>query len=339
MFETIASFATNTAVKLPRLGFAGVGWIGRKRMEAVSQNGKAHVAAVFDPALPTANDLPGEIQRFVSFEELIASDLDGIVISTPNALHASQAVAALQAGKAVFCQKPLARDAAETRTIVEAAKKANRRIGVDFSYRHITGMQRIRNLITSGELGKIYAIDLVFHNAYGPDKPWFYNRELSGGGCLLDLGVHLVDLAFWVLGRCEIEEVQSALMTNGDWYRSGQVEDYASAQIKIAGGPVIRLVCSWRAPAGCDAEIGATFFGTNGGARLFNIDHSFYHFGAEHLQKSRQRIALADPDDQWGGRAISDWADKIAVSPEFDSEADEYITTAEAIDRIYGLSA
>jgi predicted dehydrogenase len=197
-------------------------------------------------------------------------------------------------------------------------------------------MQRIRDLITRGELGKIYAVDLVFHNAYGPDKPWFYNSALSGGGCLLDLGVHLIDLAFWTLGRCEIEEVQSALVANGEPFRKGSVEDYASAQIKVRGGPVIRLVCSWRAPAGCDAEIGATFFGTNGGARLFNLDHSFYRFGAEHLLKERRRVALGVPEEEWGGGAISDWAEKIAVSPEFDVEAEEYETTAEVLDRIYG---
>ena len=95
MFERVASNGTAAAaVALPRLGFAGVGWIGRKRMESVVRNGKALAAAVFDPALPSANDLPRETARCGSFEELIHSDVDGIVIATPNALHASQAIAA-----------------------------------------------------------------------------------------------------------------------------------------------------------------------------------------------------------------------------------------------------
>src|SRR5205085_415527 len=124
-------------------------------------------------------------------------DLDGLVIATPSASHAVQARAALERGIAVFCQKPLARTAAETASVVEAARAANRLLGVDLSYRHTEAMRHIGALARSGELGDIYAIDLVFHNAYGPDKAWFRDVKLSGGGCVIDLGTHLVDLALW----------------------------------------------------------------------------------------------------------------------------------------------
>ena len=82
---------------------------------------------------------------------------------------------------------------------------------MDLSYRHTTGMQRIRELIRAGELGHVYAVDLVFHNAYGPDKPWFYDVALSGGGCVIDLGIHLVDLALWTLGFPRVRGVASRL--------------------------------------------------------------------------------------------------------------------------------
>src|SRR5205823_9344721 len=115
--------------------------------------------------------------------------LDGIVIATPSALHASQCLAALERGFAVFCQKPLGRNERETRAVVEAARRADRLLGVDFSYRTLGGAEAIRELIRSGSLGRIYAIDAVFHNAYGPDKAWFRDREQSGGGCVMDLGI------------------------------------------------------------------------------------------------------------------------------------------------------
>src|ERR1043166_8841958 len=107
----------------PRLGFVGAGWIGRYRMTAVAQSGLADVAMVCDPAIqstqPTAfQDVPWAS----TFEEMLESDLDGVVIATPNSLHARQTIAALQAGKAVFCQKPLARTAAETREILSVAR-------------------------------------------------------------------------------------------------------------------------------------------------------------------------------------------------------------------------
>src|SRR5215218_9099775 len=101
---------------------------------------------------------------------------DGIVIATPSALHAAQSIQALKAGAAVFCQKPLGRNAAEVEAVLAAATSADRLLGVDLSYRFTEGMRKIREQVRSGALGDIYAVNLIFHNAYGPDKAWFYDR-------------------------------------------------------------------------------------------------------------------------------------------------------------------
>src|SRR5690606_23712639 len=100
--------------------------------------------------------------------QLLELDLDGIVIATPSALHAEQAIAAFERGVAVFCQKPLGRDAIETQRVVSAARAANRLLGVDLSYRHTRAMQKIREVVRAGGIGAPFAVDLVFHNAYGP---------------------------------------------------------------------------------------------------------------------------------------------------------------------------
>jgi predicted dehydrogenase len=113
---------------------------------------------------------------------------------------------------------------------------------VDLSYRFTEGMQRIRELVRAGELGRVFGADLVFHNAYGPDKPWFYDRAQSGGGCVMDLGVHLVDLALWTLDFPEVAAVSSQLYAAGERLPPApdQVEDYAVATLELATGAVVR---------------------------------------------------------------------------------------------------
>src|SRR3954447_5567223 len=143
----------------PRLGFLGVGWIGRNRLEAVARSQVANIVAVADPSPENAKAATGAVpcQAVESLEELLALNLDGLVIATPSALHAEQARTALERGVAVFCQKPLARTAAETASVVELARQRDKLLGIDLSYRFVEAVRRVRELVRSGELGSIYA--------------------------------------------------------------------------------------------------------------------------------------------------------------------------------------
>jgi predicted dehydrogenase len=324
----------------PKLGFAGVGWIGRSRLEAIVRSGLAEPAAIYDPSPAAADEALRLLPRARvagSFEELIDADLDGVVIATPSALHAAQCDAALERGLAVFCQKPLGRTAAETREVVDRAKRKGRLLGVDFSYRFVEAVRAVTDLVRSGELGEVYAADLVFHNAYGPDKPWFYDRERSGGGCVIDLGIHLVDLLLWSLRFPRVAAVTSRLLQKGKRFGNGPasgVEDYAEVRLDLENGAVARLSCSWNLPAGCDAAIGASFFGTKGGAVVRNVNGSFYDFAAEHCVGTRRR-ALAGPPDAWGGRAAVEWTRRLAAREGFDAACEETVSVAETIESIY----
>jgi predicted dehydrogenase len=272
-----------------------------------------------------------------SLDSLLETDLDGVVIATPSALHADQASAALERGLAVFCQKPLARTAAETQRVVAAARRANRLLGVDLSYRFVRGIVQARDLIRSGELGELYAAELTFHNAYGPDKPWFYEVEIAGGGCVMDLGTHLVDLALWSLDFPWVDSVSSRLYKQGRLLARpiGCVEDYAVAQLDLANGATVRLACSWRLPAGQDAVIQATFYGTQGGVALRNVNGSFYDFIVERFRGTR-RETLATYPDPWGGRALLDWARRLPHDNSFNPESERLVEVAAVLDRIYG---
>lgn len=321
----------------PRIGFLGTGWIGRHRMEAMLATGAVEAAAFADPSLECAEQAralaPGA-QAVDGLDALLALGLDGIVIATPSAMHAEQSIRALEAGTAVFCQKPLGRTAAEVDAVIAAARAADRLLGVDLSYRHTEGMRAIAELVRSGALGHVFAVDLVFHNAYGPDKSWFYDPAQSGGGCVIDLGVHLVDLALWTLGFPPVEDVHASLRAQGQALGARQVEDYATAGFR-AGDADVRLACSWRLHAGTDAEIAAVFYGTEGGAALRNVGGSFYDFVAERFTGTSKTL-LAGPPDAWGGRAAAAWAEQLARSPRFDPQAEDFARSAEVLDRIYG---
>ncbi|HJR16267.1 MAG TPA: Gfo/Idh/MocA family oxidoreductase [Gemmatimonadales bacterium] len=326
-------------VGLPRVGFLGVGWIGRNRLEALARSGMVEIGAVTDSVVEhaTVASQIGNCKTCGTFDELLDAGLDGLVIATPSALHADQSIAALERGVAVFCQKPLGRTERETSRVVAAARAANKLIEVDLSYRFISGVSRIRELIRTGELGTVYTADLVFHNAYGPDKPWFYDATLSGGGCVIDLGSHLVDLALWVLQGEKVVRATSQLYSRGKRLvlPSEEVEDYAIAQLDLEGGATVRLACSWNLPAGRDAVIEASFYGTSGGAALRNVAGSFYDFTVERFRgTSCER--LSSPPDEWGGRAALDWASRLAAGGKFDPRAEQLTELAAVVDRIYG---
>jgi len=330
----------NTTGARPRLGFLGVGWIGRHRMQAILETGAVDAAVVADPSPEMAAEAlklaPGA-KQVAGLEEILAEGVDGVVIATPSALHAEQSIAALDAGAAVFCQKPLGRTEAEVRAVVDAARGADRLLAVDLSYRFTEGAQALRELVRAGELGRVSVCDLVFHNAYGPDKPWFYDPAQSGGGCLLDLGVHLVDLALWVLDFPAVGRTSAALMARGEFVmgRADVVEDFASVAFGTDNGALVRLACSWKLPAGQDAVIGAAFYGDKGGAAIRNVDGSFYDFIVERFHGNRRETLTAPPDD-WGGRAAADWAVSLAGGERFDPEAERLVEVAAVLDRLYG---
>jgi predicted dehydrogenase len=332
---------TGEAKPRPRLGFLGVGWIGQHRLKSIAEARHAEIIGLADlnPGVvaAAARAVPGAGVRD-SLQQLLSMDLDGIVIATPTALHAEQAIAVLDAKMAVFCQKPLGRTERETESVIEAARRADRLLGVDMSYRFVRGVREIKERIDAGAIGEIYAIDLVFHNAYGPDKPWYYDPKLAGGGCVIDLGIHLVDMALWMTGA-NVTEVSSRLYAQGKPIQPEEhrLEDYATARIGLDSGATANLACSWHLNSGADAVIGASFYGTKGGLSLRNVNGSFYDFIAEEFI-GRERKVIAEPPDSWGGRAVVDWAGRLAKSRAFDPGIESAVAVGHVIDAIYQRS-
>ena len=328
-----------------------IAMLGSKFMGRAHSNAWLNVAKFFDvDPRPTMHTVVGrnasELCEFAErwgwqhhttdWHAAVTSDEIGLVdIGTPNNVHAEQAIAALDANMAVFCQKPLARNARETESVIEAARRADRLLGVDMPYRFVRGVREIKERIEAGAIGDVYAMDLAFHNAYGPDKPWYYDPELAGGGCAIDLGIHLVDMALWLTGA-NATAVSSRLYAQGKPIRpeDHRLEDYAAARLDFDSGATANLACSWHLNAGSDAVICASFYGTKGGLALRNVNGSFYDFVAEELIGTERKV-IAEPPDGWGGRAVVDWAARLAASPAFDPAIESAAAVARVIDAIY----
>ncbi len=324
----------------PKLGFIGVGWIGRNRLQAIAEKNIANIKVISDPNsqyAQEASQLAPDAYISPSLTDLISTDVDGVIIATPSAMHAAQSAEAIDAGKAVFCQKPLGRNAQEVAAVVEKAKAKDVLLGVDFSYRFTNGIKALKEVLDSGELGDIYGVNLVFHNAYGPDKPWYFDPKLAGGGCVMDLGVHLVDLLVWLLDNPDVAEVNSQLFSKGRKIEDpdAEVEDYAVAQMLLNERIAVQLACSWNLPAGVDAVIEVSFYGSNGGVSFRNVNGSFYDFSTERFHGTSRQV-ISTPGDSWGGKAAIAWAEELATrGNNFNAEAYQYLKAAEILDKIY----
>lgn len=336
---------TSPETTRPRLGFAGVGWIGKNRLRAIEKADIADLTAITDThpeALANLSEERPEVRLHDHFDRMLQEDLDGVVIATPSALHAPQTLQALSKGLAVFCQKPLGRNEEETRQVVETARERDLLLGVDFTYRQTAAVRQLRKIIRRDDLGAIHSVELTFHNAYGPDKGWYHNRELAGGGCLMDLGIHLVDLLYHTLELSpdSIRSVCSRVSHRGRPLEAGVnlVEDHATSLLLFDGGPSVQLSCSWNLPAGRDAVIEMALYGEKGGARFHNLNGSFYDFVTDRYDgTSTER--LCEPPDDWEGREAVRWVRQLSRGNRFDPEAERIVDVARTLDLIYQNSA
>ena len=177
-------------------------------------------------------------------EELLdLEDLDAVDICTPNFLHAPMAIAALEAGKHVLCERPLARSADEAAGMLKAAKKADRILMCAVQHRFRPDAQLLRKFVEKGDLGDIFLAKAGWlrQKAEWDSDEWRRMKRESGGGVVLDLGFHMLDLALWVLGQPKVESVTASVHRS----RKGEVEDSATAFFRLEGGSALTLELTW----------------------------------------------------------------------------------------------
>jgi predicted dehydrogenase len=193
-------------------------------------------------------------------------DLDAVVVATPNTLHAEQSIAFLEAGKHVLVEKPMAVSVAECDAMIDAAARGGASLMVAHCWRFRDEVIAMRGRIASGELGEIVKTrGYGVHEAWGP-KGWFVDRELAGGGALVDMGVHAIDTARFVLGGPLPERVCAAVETR---YGTYDVDDDAILLVGWSNGTNSVIESGWWHPHKEGMEADTEVYGTKGYARIF----------------------------------------------------------------------
>jgi predicted dehydrogenase len=259
---------------LARLGVAGLGWLGESLIKDAVRMPEFEVVAVQDVVPERARAIAAEYhvawcgEAYADLLDVPA--LDAVLICTPNHLHAAQAQLALGRGKHVLVQKPLALSVADARATISAATDAARLLFVDYTYRFLATMTALREALGSGQ--HVRAMRAVFHNIYGPgqEKRWFFDPATSGGGALIDLGVHLIDLGLW------LAQPSTVMLDSADLSDADSVERSAVLHMRLDTVP-FQVAVSWNAPRP-QTEISLEVDTEGGVLRWENVAGSFFHF-------------------------------------------------------------
>ncbi|MCI0437052.1 MAG: Gfo/Idh/MocA family oxidoreductase [Gemmatimonadetes bacterium] len=228
-----------------RFGLIGCGDIGRLRAAALARTPGCRLIATSDADAQRARNLATRFHAQTDRDWLTLlqrNDVDAVIVSTPPALHARMCVAALEAGKHVLCEKPLARSSAECRTMVNAAARAKLQLATGFNYRFYPSFARAKELLAAGAIGELDHIrGYGGYSATSHNQPWVHDGGTVGGGALRDIGIHLIDLTRDFLG--DVADVTGCL-TSGVWNFPG-CEDNGFVLLRNAAGRVATLQASW----------------------------------------------------------------------------------------------
>lgn len=262
-----------------RVGLIGAGAISEGVGKSFASHPQCRITAIADvseKALATRSDqfaVPAA-SRYADADRMLSSErLDVVYVSTPNAFHAPHAIAALSAGCHVLCEKPMAMSATQARAMADAARAAGRRLMIDFSFRFRPRIWHAKRQADTGMLGDIYfARSTWLRRRLIPTwGAWFTRKELAGGGPLIDLGVHMLDLAMWFMGHPAAEwvlashydKIAAPLMRREN--RQYDVEDFGVALIRLANGATIEIEASWTNHMSEDEIMETRILGSKGG--------------------------------------------------------------------------
>ncbi len=239
-------------MKKLRVGVIGCGSIAQHRhLPEYQANKNVELVAVCDSNEERANQIAEkyEVDAYTNYEDLLSSGtVDAVSVCTPNYLHAPISKAALNAGLHVLCEKPMSTSKQEAEAMIAAAKESGKKLMIAHNQRFVASHQRARQLISSGEIGKIYSFRTAFGHG-GPEgwsvdgkESWFFEKDKAFVGAMGDLGVHKTDLLRYVLGE-EITEVGSFVETSAKVF--ADVDDNAVCVLKTETGIIGTLAASW----------------------------------------------------------------------------------------------
>ncbi|HEX3030296.1 MAG TPA: Gfo/Idh/MocA family oxidoreductase [Clostridia bacterium] len=251
-----------------RVGIAGCGWIAENaHIPALRKVDNVEVTSLFDLSteraanLAAKYDISGVYQDYDSF---LTSGVDAVVICTPNHTHAELSIKALKSGVHVLCEKPVAINFEEISNIVAAAKSRGKIFVPGFVNRFREDIQYINELVLKNEIGRINCVKAGWIRKNGMPRPgtWFTNKRYSGGGVLIDLGSHIIDICLMLLKDKTPEKAvlhtgydANAFNASANWFVTGEkgelpvdVESAALAEVELTGGTSMEVELSWSKP-------------------------------------------------------------------------------------------
>ena len=261
-----------------KFALVGAGGMGRGDAQSVTTDGRGEIVAICDPNGEAAKRAAAEFGAadiFNDIDALIAgADFDAAIVATPNVAHAPLSVALLNAGKHVYCEKPPASDVDGAKAVAAAADKADSQFMFGFNQRFDPWAQHVKKMIDAGELGDIYHAQTQWHRRFWTRTfdTWFTDKELSGGGPLLDIGVHRLDQALWLMGFPEVQTVSGMnydCLANAETERTGKsysVEEFSASLLRFTNGASLILQASYLSYLPLDAhDMSTLLMGTKGG--------------------------------------------------------------------------
>ncbi|RTE11285.1 Gfo/Idh/MocA family protein [Paenibacillus whitsoniae] len=271
-----------------RVGMIGCGGIATgKHLPSLNKIDKVEVVAFFDISEERAKEArdqfgaPGA-KVYASFQDLLAEEaVDVVHVCTPNDTHAEISIAALEAGKHVMCEKPMAKTAADARRMVEVAKRTGKKLTIGYNNRFRADSQYLKKIVDEGDLGEIYFAKAHAVRRRGvPTWGVFLDEEKQGGGPLIDIGTHALDLTLWLMNNYEprvvlgaayhkLSRKENAANSWGPWDPAKfTVEDSAFAMIVMKNGATVMVEASWALNTLDAKEAKSTLCGTEGGADM-----------------------------------------------------------------------
>src|SRR3990167_4780814 len=276
-----------------KVGIIGCGLIGDRRAQAVVDHPQSQLIGVYDlnPEQGKRTAEKYSCQLFSSWQSLIQqADMDVIMVASPNKFLAEIALPALEQGKHVFIEKPMGRNLIEAKNLVATVKRQQRLLKVGFNHRYHPALAQAYKLIKAGKVGEIINIRAHYGHGWRPggEKEWRANADLAGGGELTDQGVHLLDLATWLLG---LPKTVFAMMQTAVWPIK-PLEDNAFVLMQYKNEVVVNFHCSltqWK------NAFNFSVFGSQGAVCVDGLGGSY---GVEKLTVMRRRPEGGVPDIQ-----------------------------------------
>lgn len=321
-------------VKKLKIGIIGIGGIARDRHipALMKLTDRVELVGISDLNEQQIHDVAMKysIPYIATDYRYILTKVDAVIICTPNKFHASIAIDAMEAGCHVLCEKPMAINVSQCENMLEVSQRSGKYLAIGYHYRYSDASQLAKKSMTEGIIGEALVTRMqAMRQRKVPSWGVFTNKDLQGGGSLIDYGCHLLDMAFWLLGNPKPVEVLGRIYNRlsktpgqiNDWglidYEAFDVDDHVTGYVTFEDGSSLMLECSWAANIKEDT-LSLTVSGTESGMSVY----PFELYKPHHHSMTTKKVEASHDEKIAGERQLENFVDsclgeeQLVVKPE-----------------------